>query len=93
MSIVALARPATRSPVVDITLPVYNEERARAPAVRRLHAHVTGEFPYSTRITIADDASTDGTAAQALRLATELPDIRLMRLNRKGKGVQSRLRG
>jgi glycosyltransferase involved in cell wall biosynthesis len=86
MGIAALARPVAIAPVVDITIPVYNEERALAPAVRRLHAHVNGDFPYSTRITIADNASTDGTASQALKLAVELPDIRLVRLNRKGKG-------
>ena len=86
MSIAALARPLTRAPVVDITIPVYNEERALAQTVGRLHAHVHGDFPYSTRITIADNASTDGTLAEALKLAVELPDIRLVRLNRKGKG-------
>jgi glycosyltransferase involved in cell wall biosynthesis len=86
MSIAALARPVNRAPVLDITIPVFNEERVLASAVRRLHAHVNGDFPYSTRITIADNASTDGTAAQALKLAVELPDIRLVRLNRKGKG-------
>jgi glycosyltransferase involved in cell wall biosynthesis len=86
MSIAALVRSVARAPLVDITIPVYNEERALAPAVRRLHAHLNGDFPYSTRITIADNASTDGTAAEALKLALELPDIRLMRLNRKGKG-------
>jgi glycosyltransferase involved in cell wall biosynthesis len=86
MSIAALARPAAWAPVIDITIPVYNEERALAPAVRRLHAHVNGDFPYPTRITIADNASTDATAAKALKLAIELPGIRLVRLNRKGKG-------
>ena len=86
MSIAALARPITRAPVVDITIPVFNEERVLAPAVRRLHAHLDGDFPYSTRITIADSASTDGTAAQALKLAVELPRVRFVRLNRKGKG-------
>ena len=72
--------------MVDITLPVFNEERALGPAVRRLHAYVNGDFPYFTRITIADNASTDGTAVQALKLAVELSGIRLVRLNRKGKG-------
>jgi hypothetical protein len=37
--------------VVDITIPVFNEERVLAPAVRRLHAHLGGDFPYCTRIT------------------------------------------
>jgi glycosyltransferase involved in cell wall biosynthesis len=73
MSIAALARPAIWSPTVDITIPVYNEERDLAPAVRRLHNYLVNDFPFSAQITIADNASTDGTAAQALRLATELP--------------------
>jgi len=86
MRLAVVASPVARTPVVDITIPVYNEERALAQAVRRLHAHVNGDFPFHTRITIADHASTDGTAAQALKLAVELTDIRLVRLNRKGKG-------
>lgn len=86
MSIAALARPITWAPLVDITIPVYNEERDLATAVRRLHAYLHRDFPFSARITIADNASTDGTPAQALRLAFELPDIRLLRLNEKGKG-------
>ena len=86
MSVAAVLRPVTRAPVVDIAIPVYNQELALALAVRRLHAHLNSDFPYSTRITIADNASTDGTAAQALKLAVELPGIRLVRLNRKEKG-------
>jgi hypothetical protein len=34
MSIAALARPITSAPVVDITLPVFNEEHALALAPR-----------------------------------------------------------
>lgn len=87
MSIASLENPDTLAPMVDITLPVHNDESALAPAVRRLFAYLrAGDFPFSARITIADHASTDGTAAQALRLAVELPGIRLVRLNRKGKG-------
>jgi len=86
MSIAALARPDTCSPTVDITIPVYNEERDLAPAVRRLHNYLNSNFPFAAQITIADNASTDGTAAQALRLATELRGVRLIRLNEKGRG-------
>jgi len=86
MSIAALARPDTWSPTVDITIPVYNEERDLAPAVRRLHNYLHSTFPFSAQITIADNASTDGTAAQALRLASELHGVRLIRLNEKGRG-------
>ena len=86
MSIAALEQPFSWAPSVDITIPVYNEERDLAPAVRRLHNYLHSEFPFSARITIADNASTDGTAAQALRLATELRGVRLIRLSEKGRG-------
>src|SRR6266550_6717388 len=46
---------------VEIVVPVYNEERDLAPSVRRLHAYLHHEFPFPTVITIADNASTDGT--------------------------------
>lgn len=86
VSIAALARRRSWSPSVDITIPVYNEERDLAPTVRRLHNYLNNKFPFSAQITIADNASTDGTAAQALRLAAELPGVRLIRVNEKGRG-------
>ena len=63
-------------PVVDVVVPVYNEERALEPSIRRLHAYLTRDFPFSWRITIVDNASTDGTWARAERLARELPGVR-----------------
>jgi glycosyltransferase involved in cell wall biosynthesis len=86
MGTAALSEPGTWSPSVDITIPVHNEERALAPAVRRLHDYLNSDFPFSAQITIADNGSTDGTAAQALRLANELRGVRLIRLNEKGRG-------
>jgi glycosyltransferase involved in cell wall biosynthesis len=86
MSVAALAHPSTWPPYVDITIPVYNEERDLAPAVRRLYKCLSNDFPFSAQITIADNASTDGTVAQALRLAAELPGVRLIRINEKGRG-------
>jgi glycosyltransferase involved in cell wall biosynthesis len=86
MSLAALEQPFAWEPSVDITIPVYNEERDLGPAVRRLHNYLHSEFPFPAQITIADNASTDGTAAQALRLATELRGVRLLRLNEKGRG-------
>lgn len=48
-------------PVLDVVVPVFNEENDLEPCVRRLHAHLAETFPYSFRITIADNASTDPT--------------------------------
>ncbi len=49
------------TPVLDVVIPVYNEEKDLQPCVRRLHDHLTRTFPYPFRITIADNASTDST--------------------------------
>jgi len=70
----------------EIVIPVRNEEHDLAPSVRRLHAFLRNEFPVSTRITIADNGSTDGTWAQALALQAELPAVRAVRLERPGRG-------
>jgi putative flippase GtrA len=44
------------------------------------------ELPFTARITIADNGSTDGTWAQALALAEELPPVHAVRLERPGRG-------
>src|SRR5205807_5991859 len=53
---------------------------------RRLHAYLRDEFPFAARITIADNASTDGSWSVALGLAAELPNVRPLHLNEKGRG-------
>jgi putative flippase GtrA len=70
----------------EIVIPVRNEEHDLAPSVRRLHAFLRDHFPISTRITIADNGSTDGTWALALALQTELPAVQTVRLERPGRG-------
>ena len=65
---VAACRGATRSYVLDIVIPVYNEERDLAGSVRRLHQFLATEVPYPSRITVADNASTDSTLAVAQEL-------------------------
>ena len=67
-------------------IPVRNEDRDLAPSVRRLHAYLDRTFPFDTRITIADNGSTDGTWAQALALAEDLSSVRAVRMERPGRG-------
>ncbi|GGV94833.1 glycosyl transferase [Streptomyces gelaticus] len=73
-------------PVLDVVVPVFNEEKDLEPSVRRLHAHLCETFPYPFRITIADNASTDSTPLIAARLADELPEAQWLRLAEKGRG-------
>ncbi|WP_245614542.1 bifunctional glycosyltransferase family 2/GtrA family protein [Actinokineospora inagensis] len=79
-------RTSGPAPVLDVVVPVYNEERDLEPSVRRLHAHLRDHFPYRFRITVADNASTDRTWSVAQGLADELPGVRAVRLEQKGRG-------
>jgi putative flippase GtrA len=74
------------APVLDVVVPVYNEEVDLEPCVRRLHAYLSAEFPYPFRITIADNASTDSTADVARRLAFDVPEVVSAHLAEKGRG-------
>ncbi len=72
--------------VLDVVVPVLNEERDLAPSVRRLHAFLRAELPYSFRITIADNGSTDATAEIAASLVAELDGVVLVTLAERGRG-------
>lgn len=74
------------TPVLDVVIPVYDEEASLAACVRRLHGHLTTYFPYPFRITVADNASTDGTWAVARALAAEFPEVAAVHLEKKGRG-------
>jgi putative flippase GtrA len=89
MTDLASSSPAhlvTRQYVLDIVIPVYNEERDLPGSVRRLHEFLAAEVPYPARITVADNASTDDTLEVARRLADELPDVDVIHLKNKGRG-------
>jgi putative flippase GtrA len=75
-----------RRPVLDVVVPVFNEEIDLERSVRRLHDHLGEQFPYPFRITIADNASTDLTPVIAARLADELPGVTVVRIAEKGRG-------
>ncbi|WP_392893736.1 glycosyltransferase [Streptomyces sp. LN699] len=78
--------PVPGVPVLDVVIPVFNEEKDLGPCVRRLHEHLTRTFPYPFRITIADNASTDHTPEVAAGLAAAVEGVRSTRLEEKGRG-------
>src|SRR6202453_1823143 len=71
---------------VDIVVPVKNEDRDLAPSVRRLVGYLRDSFPFTARITIADNGSTDATWAIATGLARELPEVRAVHMELPGRG-------
>ncbi len=81
------AHPAPpRELEVEIVIPVYNEERALAASIHRLHRFLDTHIPFSWQITIADNASTDTTPEIARALADELDRVRVLRVAQKGRG-------
>ncbi|NYI42069.1 bifunctional glycosyltransferase family 2/GtrA family protein [Demequina lutea] len=77
---------AAAGPVLDLVIPVFNEVAGLEASVRAVCAYLRDALPFSWRVTIADNASTDGTYALAERLAAELPQVRVVRLEAKGRG-------
>src|SRR5215475_11550996 len=78
------------APVLDVVIPVHNEEADLERCVRRLHHYLSTAVPYTFQITVADNASTDATLPIARALAVELPDVNVLHLEEKGRGLALR---
>jgi glycosyltransferase involved in cell wall biosynthesis/putative flippase GtrA len=79
------AAPGTT--VLDVVVPVLNEEHTIGACVRRLDNHLRSTFPYPYRITIADNGSTDGTRRVVADLERgQAGRVRVVRLEQKGRG-------
>ena len=84
---VVATQPQRRiAPQVDIVIPVYNEAGGLERSVIRLYAYLKAQFPFTFRITIADNASTDSTWPIALHLQDTIPEVVAVHLDLKGRG-------
>ncbi len=75
---------------IDVVVPVFNEESSLACNVDLLVEYLRDEFPFRFGILIADNASTDGTPEIARMLAAIHPEVGVLRLDRKGRGLALR---
>ena len=78
-------------PQLDIVIPVYNEAHVLASSIEKLRAYLKDtSFPYTWRIVIADNASTDKTLEVAQGLSRRFEDmsleLRVVHLPQKGRG-------
>jgi glycosyltransferase involved in cell wall biosynthesis len=71
---------------VDIAIPVYNEETILAESITRLHDFLSTDFPFSWRMVVVDNASSDSTRELGEELAARLSGVSYMRLGQKGRG-------
>jgi putative flippase GtrA len=81
--------PAEAVPVaslLEIVVPVHNEAAVLARSIGRLTRHLAADFPFTWRITIVDNASTDGTWFEASKLAALHDQVDALHLDAKGRG-------
>ncbi|MFA6432644.1 MAG: glycosyltransferase [Candidatus Paceibacterota bacterium] len=78
-------------PLIDIVIPLYNEEKILRSSVERLVGFLRDSiFPYKHVITLVNNASVDSSAAVAADLAKHFPQVRVLNLTQKGKGLAIR---
>ncbi len=73
---------------VDITIPVLNEEHSLPRCIGTLTDHLSGSVGgnWDWQITVADNGSEDATPEVGHRLSEEYPNVRLTRLEQRGRG-------
>ena len=71
---------------VDITIPVYNEERDLPASIARLTRFLQDNVTAGWRVVIADNASTDGTRDVSEELCRQYPGVSYLHLPQKGRG-------
>ena len=85
-SVASYAEPApVGTTVLDVVIPVFNEERTLVQSVETVRDYLH-TLPYESRVTIADNASTDATSLLAHQLAHRYPDVSVVSLTQKGRG-------
>jgi glycosyltransferase involved in cell wall biosynthesis len=77
------------SPYLSVVIPAYNEERRLPTTLRRVLDYLAQQ-PYTSEVIVADDGSSDGTAAYVDRLLDAHRNLFLLRLDHRGKGYAVR---
>jgi glycosyltransferase involved in cell wall biosynthesis len=72
---------------VEVVIPIYNEEEELATNIKKLHAFLNKKLAsFNWHITIADNASTDGSLTVSQKLSISLPNVGYIHLDQKGRG-------
>lgn len=75
-----------RQATVEIVIPVYNEATSLPTSIPHLVESLSSLVPFTTTVTIADNASIDNTWIVAGELERQLPSVRRVHLDQKGRG-------
>jgi dolichyl-phosphate beta-glucosyltransferase len=76
-------------PLLSVVVPAYNEAQRLPDSLRQIMAYLDAQ-PYRSEVIVADDGSTDATAALVGQQAAAHPSLRLLRLDHRGKGFAVR---
>jgi glycosyltransferase involved in cell wall biosynthesis len=77
---------STTTVLLNVTVPVLNEAAWLVPNIRQLASFLARLPGISSEMLIADNGSTDATLCLAHSLARELPNVRVLRLEERGRG-------
>lgn len=72
--------------LVNVTIPVYNEEQILPSSIATLHEFLTKHARFDWEIVIANNASIDRTQEVAEGLARQFTGVRVVHLDLKGRG-------
>lgn len=78
--------PLAPDAAVDVVVPAHDELPVLAATVDALHGHLSEHLDRPWQITVAENASTDGTAAEADRLAADRTHVRALHVAVAGRG-------
>ena len=77
---------AIARPLIDIVVPVLNEEKILQKSITTLDEYMAKHLPYRYQITIADNGSQDKTLAIAKNLAEKHQSVMVVSLAERGRG-------
>lgn len=80
---------APESPLLSVVVPAYNEETRLPETLAQILAYLEHQS-YTSEVLVADDGSTDGTAALVEQMARAHAGLRLLPLDHRGKGFAVR---
>lgn len=75
-----------QTPYLSVVIPAYNEERRLPPTLDRLRAYLSRQS-YGWEVIVVSNGCTDRTEAVVQHAALTMPNLRLISLEQRGKGI------